>query len=82
MRSLDLYSEKQIRDGSPDKIAASTAFVREANSLSLNGLTKDSPVGQASSANEKKGLLSVFSTGPDVTDSSAKGQQRDKLALA
>jgi hypothetical protein len=83
MRSLDLYSEKQIRDGSPDKIAASTAFVREANSLSLNGLTKDSPIGQASAATDKKGLLSVFSMGPDVTDSSTpKGQQRDKLALA
>jgi hypothetical protein len=82
MRSLDLYSEKQIRDGSPDKIAASTAFVREANSLSLNGLTKDSPNGQPSAANEKKGLLSVFSTGSDITDSSAKAQQRDKLALA
>jgi hypothetical protein len=80
MRSLDLYSEKQIRDGSPDKIAASTALVREANSLSLNGLTKDSPMGQVSSAGDKKGLLSVFST--DVTDTTVKGQQRDKMALA
>jgi hypothetical protein len=80
MRSLDLYSEKQIRDGSPDKIAASAAFVREANSLSLNGLTKDSPLGQMSPANEKKGLLSVFST--DVSESTVKGQQRDRMALA
>lgn len=43
MRSLDLYTEKQTSDSSPDKIAASNAFVREANSLSLSSLTKDIP---------------------------------------
>lgn len=50
MRSLDLYSEKQTRDGSPDKIAASTAFVHEANSLSLASLTKDSPTALSTQA--------------------------------
>lgn len=43
MRSLDLYTEKQTSDSSPDKIAASNAFVREANSLSLSSLTRDTP---------------------------------------
>jgi hypothetical protein len=44
MRSLDLYTEKQTSDSSPDKIAAHNAFVREANSLSLSSLAKDTPI--------------------------------------
>jgi hypothetical protein len=88
MRSLDLYSEKQIRDGSPDKIAASTAFVREANSLSLSSLTKDSALGQIAQVDrggsqaqsvERQGLLSVFIDG---AEQKVDSKQRDRGALA
>jgi hypothetical protein len=35
MRPLDIFSEKSIRDGSPDKIACSSALVYEAHSLAI-----------------------------------------------
>ena len=35
MRPLDIFSEKSIRDASPDKIASSSALVYEAHSLAL-----------------------------------------------
>jgi hypothetical protein len=35
MRPIDIYSEKSIRDGSPDKIACSSALVYEAHSLAI-----------------------------------------------
>ncbi len=41
MRSLDLYSEKTMRDASPDKIAASQQLLHEANGLCLSSITAD-----------------------------------------
>jgi hypothetical protein len=83
MRSLDLYSEKLMRDGSPDKIAASQAFLHEANGICLSGNAPENQFASrgsaASGGSTRSGLLSVF------TDNAInnKGQDaRDKMTLA
>lgn len=81
MRALDLYSEKTMRDGSPDKIAASHAFLHESNSLCLSSIAGDAnlrrPAGAAGGAN-KTGLLSAFA---DNAVNSKSMRQRDQMAL-
>jgi len=78
MRALDLYTEKNLRDGSPDKIAASKALGHEVNGISFSG--GDITRLPGTSGNVKSsGLMSVF-TDFGVTQKSM--QQRDKVALA
>jgi hypothetical protein len=70
MRALDLYTEKNLRDGSPDKIAASKALGHEVNGISFS---------TGSNVKSSGGLMSVF-TDFGVTKKSM--QQCDKVALA
>ena len=75
MRSLDLYSEKQLRDGSPDKIAASNAFVREANSLSLASLTPTGKDANSRDANiTEVNLKDISAKDASAKDLTAKEQ--------
>jgi hypothetical protein len=43
MRPLDVFTEKTIKDGSPDKIACSSALVYEAQALALQRTRKPDP---------------------------------------
>lgn len=69
MRPMDIYSEKHTKDGSPDKIASSTALLNEAQALSLP------------KADGKGQSHSVKTSDSDFNSSVGMGQ-RDKLALA
>ena len=79
MRALDLYTEKNLRDGSPDKIAASKAFGHEVNGISFStggDITRFS----GSSGNVKNnGLMGVFT---NFVANKKSLDQRDKVALA
>jgi hypothetical protein len=82
MRPLDLYSEKTMRDGSPDKIASSSAFLHEANGLCLSSIHSEGPLrraGGVAGGPTKSGLLSVFS---DSSTNKKTMRQRDQMAMA
>ncbi len=77
MRPLDIFSEKSIRDGSPDKIACSSALVYEAHSLALQTQL------QKSDAKAHKGQHLDGTKAADAGFDSAVGfGKRDQMALA
>ena len=69
MRPMDIFSEKNTRDASPDKIASSTALLNEAQALA--GHNKD----------YKSSPKSTKESDSDFNSAVGMGQ-RDKLALA
>ncbi|CAM5998891.1 unnamed protein product [Sphagnum balticum] len=79
MRALDLYTEKNLRDGSPDKIAASKAFGHEVNGISFSSGGDITGFSGSSGNSKSNGLMSVFT---DFGVSKKSMQQRDKLTLA
>jgi hypothetical protein len=82
MRPLDLYSEKTMRDGSPDKIASSSAFLHEANGLCLSSIHSEGPLrraGGVAGGTSKSGLFSAF--GDNATNKKSM-RQRDQMAMA
>jgi hypothetical protein len=79
MRALDLYTEKNLRDGSPDKIAASKAFGHEVNGVSFSTGSDITRFSGTSGNVKSSGLMSVFT---DFGAGKKSLQQRDKVALA
>lgn len=79
MRALDLYTEKNLRDGSPDKIAASKAFGHEVNGISFSTGSDFTRFSGTNGNVKSSGLMSVFT---DFGATKKSLQQRDKVALA
>ena len=79
MRALDLYTEKNLRDGSPDKIAASKAFGHEVNSFSFCSSIDSTRFSGTTGNINRNGLMSAFT---DFSVSKKTMDQRDKVALA
>src|ERR1700733_4978075 len=85
MRPLDLYSEKTMRDGSPDKIASSSAFLHEANGLCLSSIHSEGPLrraGGVAGGPTKSGLLSVFSDSSTNKKTMGQGDQMGMVSVA
>lgn len=84
MRPLDVFSEKNIRDGSPDKIACSSALVYEAHSLAVQTQFLKADKKQDVQHDSKSGVT----RGPDGKviegdfNSAIGFGKRDQMALA
>ncbi|HEY9712418.1 MAG TPA: hypothetical protein V6C72_03050, partial [Chroococcales cyanobacterium] len=83
MRPMDLYTEKNTRDGSPDKIACSMALLSDVQSLSLLGISKQGARhDKSNSAGHDRGQDKSKSTDGDDFHTAKGMGGRDKLALA